>query len=121
MTIQAWWLLTKLKSAQKYKDAYFGIDRKNMIIRTLYVEPAYVKKVKLRGYQNSLESTLNHLVKCGYIDYDIGGCGRVLHEGWHWGQVTAGKVASFLFRSIAVPVAVSFITALITMWLSGSL
>lgn len=120
MTIQALWLLGRLKYVQRYKDAYFAIDDETSTIKTMYVAQKDIRKAKLIGYRNSLESTLDHLADHKYIELVDGG-GRVLHAGWHWGQITAGKFANFLFRSVAVPVVVALLTTLITMWLSGSL
>lgn len=120
MTIQALWLLGRLKYAQRYKDAWFAFEDESNTIKTMYVAQKYVRKIKLIGYRNSLESTLDHLAAREYIERVDGG-GRVLHAGWHWGQITAGRITAFIFRSIAVPVVVAFLTTLITMWLSGSL
>lgn len=120
MTIQAWWLLGRLKYVQRYKDAWFAFEDESNTIKTMYVPEKYVRRINLIGYRNSLESTLNHLADRKYIELVDGG-GRVLHAGWHWGQIVMGKIASFLFRSIAVPVVVAFLTAVITMWLSGPL
>lgn len=118
MTIQAWWLLGRLKYVQRYKDAWFAFEDESNTIKTMYVPEKYVRRINLIGYRNSLESTLNHLADRKYIELVDGG-GRVLHAGWHWGQITAGKFLNFLFKSIAVPIFVAFVTTLITLWLSG--
>lgn len=120
MTIQALWLLGRLKYVQRYKDAWFAFEDDSNTIKTMYVSEKDVRRIKLIGYRNSLESTLDHLADHKYIELVDGG-GRVRHEGWHWRQIVMGKITSFLFRSVAVPVIVAFLTTLITMWLSGSL
>ena len=117
MTIQALWLLGRLKYVQRYKDAWFAFEDESNTIKTMYVAQKDVRRIKLIGYRNSLESTLDHLTDHKYIERVDGG-GRVRHAGWHWGQIIAGKIAAFLFRSIAVPVVVAFLTALITVWLN---
>lgn len=119
MTIQSWWLLKKLKKAQKFKDACWGIDEDKMIVKTLYAAPEDTREVCVKFYSNSLDSTLDYLERCKYIEHDGRGVGQVLHAGWHWGQITLGKIVSFLFRSIAVPVVVAFLTSLVTIWLTG--
>ena len=120
MTIQALWLLARLKYVQRYKDAWFTFDDENGTIKTAHVTPEDIREIKLTGYRNSLESTLDHLSDQEYIEL-VGGGGRVRHAGWHWGQITIGKLVNFLFRSIAVPIFIAFITTLITLWLSGEL
>lgn len=120
MTIQSWWLLKKLKKAQRYEGAAFGIDTETMTARTLYVDSDDVQTVRIGAYANTLEPTLSYLEKCGYIRISSNNCGQVLHPGWHWGQITAGKFISFVIRSIAVPIIVSFLTALVAIWLQTS-
>lgn len=117
MTIQSLWLLMRLKQAQCVKDARFSFDTEANTISTAFLEAQCTKTIKLKGYKNSLESTLEYLASKNYIALgsDVG---QVLHGGWHWGQIIAGKLASFLFRSIAVPVVVAFLTALATLWLN---
>ena len=119
MTIQSLWLLMRLKQAQRVKDAWFSFDTEANKISTACLEAQYTKTIKLKGYKNSLESTLEYLASKNYIALGSG-MGRVLHGGWHWGQIIAGKFAAFLFRSIAVTVVVAFLTALVTLWLNLS-
>lgn len=121
MTFQAWWLLMKLRKAQIYENLQFGIDEETMMAKTIPPEGIKPVSVKIRGYSASIDAVLEHLAECGYIEYDEYLVGKVRHKGWHLFQTAAWNTLEFLLRSIVVPVFVSFVTALITLWLAGDL
>ena len=121
MTIQAWWLLKRLKQAQMKEDRQFGIIYDEMKIATIHDATEKSKTVKLICYRNSIHSVLDYLVRSEYIVCNAYGNGQVLHKGWHLGQTIFSSICMFLLKSIAVPIVVSFLTALVTMWLSGTL
>lgn len=118
MTIQALLLLRKLRRAQRYEDAQFGIDFDRNQVVTMLVDKPDRRTINVSRYRNSINKVLEYLKKEGYITVSDGGCGQVLHKGWHWGQVFISKLGVFLFKSILVPVFVAFITALITVWVT---
>lgn len=118
MTIQALLLLRKLRRAQRYEDAQFGIDFDRNQVVTILVDKPDRRIIDVKRYRNSINKVLEYLDQEKYISISDGGCGQVLHKGWHWGQVFMSKLGVFLFQSILVPIFVAFITALITVWVT---
>lgn len=118
MTMQALGLLYKLRRAQRYEDAQFGIDFDRNQVVTMLVEKPDSRTINVSLYRNSINKVLEYLEKEGYITINDSGYGQVLHKGWHWGQVFISKLGLFLFKSILVPIFVAFITALITVWVT---
>ena len=118
MTIQAWCLLMKLRKAQIYEDYGFGVDFDTMKATTISLTETKRKTVELSNYSASIKSLLDYLIECGYIECNQFGNGAVLHKGWHLSQTLIWNALDFLFRSVAVPIFVAFVTAIITIWLS---
>jgi predicted transcriptional regulator len=73
-------------------------------------------------YQNELRSILDKLSEDGYITYE--GSKRIFRltqKGLHPHMIKWEELKSFLFRSFLVPIGVSIVTTLITLWLQGLL
>lgn len=123
ITIQAHALLKKLKQAQVKEDNKIIIlpDDMKVGIVTHQGEKRETPIIDIPECKGSLSSILTYLKEQNYIEYETTTWGRknvfgarVCHAGWHIWQTLLFKVASFLFRSIAVPIVVAFLTALIT-------
>ena len=120
MTIQALWLLKLLKKAQINPQNEIGIDLEDLTVVTVHDVTQKHVTVKLNWYKNSLDPTLSYLEGQGYIRYGEV-ISQVLYPGWHIVQTALCSLASFLVKSIAVPIGVSLATTLITLWLNGKL
>lgn len=123
ITVQANGLLKKLKQAQVKEDNRIFIlpDEMKAGIVTHQGEDRETPVVDISKYRGALLSILIYLKEQKYIEYEETTWGRknvfgakVCHAGWHAWQTWIFKAASFLFRSIAVPIVVAFLTALIT-------
>lgn len=133
MTIQAICFLRLLKKAQ-------GSENQTVLLHTNVMKAASQISagekrtspiVDISHYQPYLDSVLSYLQNRKYIEFEevSGRQTRVIqvkvnHTGWHLFQTAVGYALSFLFRSVAIPIAVSAITTVIalklTTWLSGS-
>lgn len=113
MTIQAWWLLRKLKKAQINLDGYAGIDEEQMKAVTVRDAEAPGKSVSVKLYQNSLESTLIYLEDLKFIKRDNLGTIQVTYSGWHVLSTTAVEITKIILLNVVLPIAVSIITAII--------
>lgn len=121
ITVQSLWLLHLLKKAQGDEDSTVVIHVSSMkagVVRNKGQEKE-PPIVDISKYKRCLDSCLSYLGEQGYIESLDFGDGRsiqvkVKHEGWHIGQTVLWKICIFLFRSIAVPIAVAFLTSLIT-------
>lgn len=88
----------------------------------LYINPHYIclentgKVFNYIKYKDEIFGIIEHLVSDGYLKYTINQNHFCLtHKGLHKYQFEWDAFKSFLFRSIFVPVLVSFITTLLTL------
>jgi len=122
-TFQAHCLLRKLKKAQVKEDNNIAIILSTMKAGVIVHqgEERETPIVDISEFKGSLRSILPYLQEKNYIQYSEEKLGReeiisvrVCHAGWHIWQTLFYKVLSFLFRSIAVPIVVAFLTSLVT-------
>lgn len=122
MTVQAFRLLRKLKKSQMNLNELVYIDYDAMTASTIHESGKPFEKVNLKAYRTSLDSTLRYLFERKYIDYDGDhSVVQVLHSGWHLGQTMLSNFLGFLFKSVFVPIVVSLLTTLITLWITSLL
>lgn len=116
MTIQAWWLLRKLKRAQTCPDGEIFIDTDKMIALT--VCPAEriqdQKQVKLKGYRYSLNATIGYLESLNYISISADSLAKVTYSGWYALSATVAGTLKTILLNVLIPIAVSVIAAVIT-------
>lgn len=121
MTIQAWWLLRKLKKAQIHLDGYTGIDDDAMAVVTIHSAGTPAKSVSVKWYKNSLESTLTYLEEQKCIERDHVGNIQVTYSGWHILSATAVEITKIVLLNVILPIVVSLITTIIaTKTMTGS-
>ena len=121
MTIQAWWLLRKLKRAQIYLDGYVGVDEDSLKVITIHDSGQKPKVVSVKWYKNSLESTLAYLEDQKCIERDHCGTIQVTYSGWHILSATAVEITKIVLLNVILPIAVSIITTIIaTKIMTGS-
>ena len=114
MTIQAWWLLRKLKKAQRHLDGYIGIIGDSMRVVAIHDASQNVKSVSVKRYKNSLEATMRYLEDQGYIKSDQSGIVQVTYIGWHILSATAVEVTKIVLLNVVLPIVASVIAAIIT-------
>lgn len=122
MTIRAFRLLRKLKKAQNKPDESVYIDLDAMTAVMFHDAGQSFKEIKLKAFRTSLDSTLRYLQEQKYIEYtEAFSAVQVLHSGWYLGETMLSNFFGFLFNSVAVPIAVSLATTLITLWIQSLL
>ena len=121
MTIQALVMLSKLKKAQIAEDGTVYIDRETLSLCTVQAEGAPSVEIGVKNLRHSLDSVLSHL-RCQNLIIIDGSPEEtyvcVTHKGWHIWQTAISRFLWFLFSSIFVPIVVSAITTIITLWIS---
>lgn len=73
-------------------------------------------EVSLKAYKTSLSSTLQYLHSEGYIEHRMTFT-QVTAKGWHYDEERFSAFCAFLAKSVLVPIVVSAVTALITIWI----
>lgn len=121
MTIQALAMLSKLKKAQIAEDGTVYIDRETLSLCTVQAEGAPSVEIGVKNWRHSLDSVLSHLKRQNLIimDGSLEEYVQVTHDGWHIWQTAISHFLWFLFSSIFVPIVVSAITTIITLWIAG--
>ena len=114
MTIQALWLLRKLKKAQMHLDGCVGIDTDEMKAITVHISGQTFKSVSIKFYKNSLDATLDYLAAGGFIRFQDRGLLQVTYPGWHILSMTVVEVTKIILLNVLLPVIVSVIAAIIT-------
>lgn len=116
MTFQAYSLLRVLRRCQQHEDYEIRIDLNELKLETSNMYSP-VLSASLERYEGRLHSMLTSLHESGYL-VDPPDHGwyftRVTHAGWHVFQDVSRKFCAFLAESILVPIAVSIITAYLT-------
>lgn len=114
MTIQAWWLLLKLKKAQIHLNGQVGIDQERMTAVTVADSSGPRRNVSIRGYANSLSPTLYYLLDQKCIEFEDPEIVRVTYAGWYLFSATLADTLRGLILNVIIPVVVSVIAAIIT-------
>ena len=120
MTLQAWWLLRKLKKAQMHLDGQVGIDEEQMAAVTVAALSAPRKSVSIRGYANCLNATLRYLQDQKCIEFEDPEFIKVTYAGWHLLSATLAGTIRGVVLNVMIPVIVSVIAAIITTRLMSS-
>ena len=120
MTIQAWWLLRKLKKAQMHLDGQVGIDEEHMTAVTIAALSATRKRVSIKGYANCLNATLCYLQDQNCIEFEAPEVVKVTYAGWHLLSATLAETMRSVVLNVIIPVIVSVIAAVITTKLMNS-
>lgn len=108
MTFKSAKLLRLLKTAQMYADSEIMIDFDEMTAGSIHAKGDTYQEVSLRGFDNSIISTLDYLAKKEYIYYDqITGLAKVTHAGWNATTMTVREAIRFTVRDILVPILVT--------------
>lgn len=120
MTIQAWWLLRKLKKAQIHLDGQVGIDPERMAAVTVADSSGPRRKVSIRGYANCLSATLYYLQEQHCVEFEDPDVVRVTYAGWYLFSATLTDTLRGLILNVIIPVVVSVIAAIVTTKLMNS-
>lgn len=117
MTKQSRYVLHQIQKLCKNSsiELYF-IEKDNVI----YKVHNPLIKVKLKKYSGEIGSLFDYLTETGYLIKTRFGF-KLTHKGAHPYAVSFETVKCFLIKSFLVPIAVSIITTLLTLWLKGLL
>lgn len=126
MTIQGFILLQKMKKVQRIPNDPISVDVFTDTIETSNTNLDDRKQVFLRKgfWEKHLSSTLEDLSDTGYVTllgsplsdtFDF----QITAKGQYIWQHFLGAIVKFLATSIITPIAVSFLTSLITLWILG--
>ena len=114
MTFKSSKLLQKLKKAQMHPDGSVMIDFEAMNVGTIRITGEPYRDIDLRKFKTSIYSTLDHLVKMGYIDYNrYTGEAFVTHAGWYAHLMTVKAALQFTVKDIIIPIGVAIATSVL--------
>ena len=88
-----------------------------MLAVTVHSVTQSTREIDLSEFKDNIQSILRQLEKQGYITQD-GNFVVVEHPGFHTLQVSAKSFLKGLWGSMLLPIIVSAVTALITIWLT---
>ena len=114
MTIQSLIFLYQLKKAQILEEKFVYINDKEKTICTVSEKGGIVHTIDMAKKWNSVHSMLTYLKGYNLVEWSNNDYARLTHAGFHYYQTLFSSICNFLFRSIAVPIAVAFVTTLIT-------
>lgn len=97
-----------------------GTSTRILTIKGRLVNPETGQSIDCRAdYGKELDALINGLIRDGYLtqpeDFKV----FLTDKGLHPYACCWENIRSFLFRSVAVPIAVSVATSLIVLWLQG--
>ena len=127
MTIQAFFLLLILRGVQQNEGYCVEIDNMNTMVSTYGCDVSKTKNRSIDKHWSSVESCIDYLCRDGYLAIldETNDSGdmliKVKHEGFHIIQYLAVRFCKTLTKSVVLPIIVSIITTLITIWINGKL
>lgn len=104
-----------LKQCRKFRNLEFNC---NSHLHCLYDVHATSSTVPIEKYKDEAEQLLAHLVDIGCLVRTQFGY-RMTAAGMHTLQISAIRIGNFLLRSVLVPVVLSILTSLITLYITG--
>lgn len=121
MTIQSLILLRALKKVQISENRNVFVDHDALEIRTVSSPDKPCKTLSIKKYSDSYEAVLQYLKKNGLIEVTgpFQNIVTVIHGGWKYWQTFFSHAGQFLVKSVVVPIVVSAITTLVTLWITG--
>lgn len=104
-----------LKQCRKFRNLEFNC---NSHLHCLYDVHATSSTVPIEKYKDEAEQLLAHLVDIGCLVRTQFGY-RMTTAGMHTLRISAIRSGNFLLRSVLVPVVLSILTSLITLYITG--
>lgn len=119
MTKQCKTVLNELVKLSNNTDALMCYSLRKPHI-TLYYN--FDKFYDYSTYSHEIEGIIQQLANDGYLAFlDRGNGFKLTHKGLHRKAFEWIEIKQFLLKSVIVPIVVAAITALVTLWLQGSL
>lgn len=121
MTFEAAFFLHKLKRLQIEPDYLVNINFATFeAISWNLPAGAKPRTLSFSRYRHSIYSILSYLQGIGFLEKStISGLYHVTHTGWHHFDVAIRQTIAAVFKSIVLPVVVSVLTTLATLWANG--
>lgn len=121
MTIQSLVLLHRLIRVQKNEHGSIWMDEENRKICTVIEQGQKPLCINLSKIWLSVRPRMSYLMSKGLLEQTGSSHYSLTHSGFHYFQTLAASALSFLVKSVAVPIVVAFLTALITTVITTSL
>lgn len=126
MTFQASMLVRKLKRVQQSEAFSIEIDDMCSMFSTYGCDKANVINFSAEKKWEDYKNYIGYLIKSGYVvveeENDLGN--RVIkltHDGFHFGQISFIRALKTISKSVFLPIIVSVITTLVTIWIKNKL
>ena len=117
MTKQCKYVLKKIKLLTGKTSREVGYENDKNIIYELK-KPN--EKLELAKYHGELNTLISSLIDNGHLTTTRFGI-QLTHKGIHPFRVSFEEVKRFLFKSVIIPIIISVLASLATMWLKGLL
>lgn len=120
LTIQAFIFLIRARRIQtkENEDLYYSDDLRQF--QETHEKGQPFKSFRVKKDIQQMEPMLLYLKKKGLVVYKRGiNYIRLTHAGYYYVQTILCSIARFAVSSIAVPVAVSLVTTLVTLWVKS--
>lgn len=118
MTLQEIVFLMKARKVQTAENAEIYINDRKLRLEMIAENDRPVCCRKTAKNSEQLQPMLKHLEKEGLVEI-AGDCYFSLtYSGYHYIQELLSGVVRFLLTSVTVPIAVSVLTTLITLWIT---
>lgn len=119
MTIQVLLFLFKARRVQKSECGEIYINDVDMQIQTEVESGESVVISKISKNSDQLCPMLEYMERKNLIKVLGQNYFSLEYDGYHYFQTMVSSVIKFMLSSVAVPIAVAFITTLISLWLTG--
>lgn len=119
--VRSRFFLHKLKRLQIEPDYLVNIDFATFeAISWNLPAGAKPRTLSFSRYRHSIYSILSYLQGMGFLEKsNISGTYHVTHTGWHHFDVAIRQTLAAVFKSFVLPVVVSVLTTLATLWANG--
>lgn len=119
MTYQALILLHQLKKVQRIEGGIVWVDVESRKISSMTIGCKRLTSINLSNKWDTIYPTLAYLQEQGLVRKEGSDYYSLTYHGYHYAQNIISSVASFLFRSILVPITVSVITTIVMLKFFG--
>ena len=111
-------LLKLLKKAQQVENGHVFLHDDGLEMWGKHPETGIEVHIPLKGFEHSAYPMLSYLIDKGLVVQNSFAY-AVTPAGWHYSEEQLSAFVSFLIQSVAVPIVVSIVTTLLTMWISS--
>ena len=118
MTLQEIVFLIKARKVQRTEDGVIFINDHQQRLETVTEKGVPSISQKISKASEQLQPMLRHLELNGLVAIEGDCYFSLTYSGYHYVQMLLSSIGRFLLTSVAVPIAVSVLTTLITLWVT---